>query len=277
MPAATALLHPDPTDAALPIGERLRAWRQRRRRSQLDLALDAEISQRHLSFVESGRAAPSREMVLRLAAALDVPLRERNALLLAAGYAPVYPERPLDAPEMAAARGAVERILRAHMPFPAMAVDRHWNIVAANDAVAPLLAGVEDPSLLAPPVNGVRLSLHPRGLAPRIANLPRWRTHILERLRRQVDTSGDRTLAALLEEVRSFGGAGAADGPEGAEAAADDGIAVPLELDTARGRLSLLGTTMVFGTPVEVTLSELMVEAFYPADAETAALLAAGR
>ncbi len=274
MPAATALLHPDPTDAALPIGERLRAWRQRRRLSQLDLALEAEISQRHLSFVESGRAAPSREMVLRLAAALDVPLRERNALLLAAGYAPVYPERPLDAPEMAAARSAVERVLRAHMPFPAMAVDRHWNIVATNDAVPPLLAGVEDPSLLAPPVNGVRLSLHPRGLAPRIANLPRWRAHILERLRRQVDASGDRTLAALLEEVRSSG-AEAADGPEGAEAG--DGIAVPLELDTPRGRLSLLGTTMVFGTPVEVTLSELMVEAFYPADAETAALLAAGR
>jgi len=266
---ATTVLRPDPTDAALPIGDRLRAWRQRRRLSQLDLALDAEVSQRHLSFVESGRAAPSREMVLRLAAALDVPLRERNALLLAAGYAPVYPERPLDAPAMAAAREATERILRAHMPFPAMAVDRHWNIVAANDAVAPLLEGVEDASLLAPPINGVRLSLHPRGLAPRIANLPRWRAHILERLRRQVAASGDRTLAALLEEVRGFGA-----GPEGEHGAdADDGVAVPMELDTPRGRLSFLSTTMVFGTPVEVTLSELMVEAFYPANAETAALL----
>lgn len=270
--AATAL-HPDPTDAALPVGERLRAWRQRRRLSQLDLALDAEVSQRHLSFVESGRAAPSREMVLRLAATLDVPLRERNALLLAAGYAPVYPERPLDAPAMAAARDAVDRILRAHMPFPAMAVDRHWNIVAANEAVAPLLAGVEEASLLAPPVNGIRLSLHPRGLAPRIANLPRWRAHILERLRRQVGASGDRTLAALLDEVGAYGGAPG----DGRDTEADDAIAVPLELDTPRGRLSLLGTTMVFGTPVEVTLSELMVEAFYPADAETAALLAAGR
>jgi len=268
-----APLRPDPTDTRLPIGDRLRAWRQRRRLSQLDLALDAEVSQRHLSFVESGRAAPSREMVLRLAATLEVPLRERNALLLAAGYAPLYPEQPLDAPAMAAAREAVERVLRAHMPFPAMAVDRHWNIVAANDVLAPLLAGVEDPSLLAPPVNGVRLSLHPRGLAPRIANLPRWRAHILERLRRQVDASGDRGLAALLEEVRSFGGDEAHAGPSAA-GAADDGIAVPLELDTPRGRLSLIGTTMVFGTPVEVTLSELMVEAFYPADAETAALLA---
>ncbi|GAA0567624.1 helix-turn-helix transcriptional regulator [Craurococcus roseus] len=269
--ATATVLHPDPTDARLPIGERLRAWRQRRRRSQLDLALDAEVSQRHLSFVESGRAAPSREMVLRLAAALDVPLRERNALLLAAGYAPVYPERPLGAPDMAAARDAVERILRAHMPFPALAIDRHWNIVAANEAVAPLLAGVEDPALVAPLVNGMRLSLHPRGLAPRIANLPRWRAHLLERLRRQVDASGDRKLAALLEEVRSFG-AGAAEEP-GAEAA-DDGIAVPMELDTPRGRLSFLSTTMVFGTPVEVTLSELAIEAFYPADARTAALLA---
>ena len=273
--ATTAALHPDPTDARLPIGDKLRAWRQRRRLSQLDLALDAEVSQRHLSFVESGRAAPSREMVLRLAAALDVPLRERNALLLAAGYAPVYPERPLDAPDMAAARDAVDRVLRAHMPFPAMAVDRHWRILAANDAVAPLLAGVEDPALLAPPVNGMRLSLHPRGLAPRIANLPRWRAHLLERLRRQVAASGDRTLAALLEEVRAYG-AGTAEDGGGAEAD-DGGVAVPMELDTPRGRLSFLSTTMVFGTPVEVTLSELAVEAFYPADAETAALLAAGR
>ena len=271
---ATAALHPDPTDARLPIGDRLRAWRQRRRLSQLDLALDAEISQRHLSFVESGRAAPSREMVLRLAAALDVPLRERNALLLAAGYAPLYPERPLDAPAMAAARTAVELILRAHMPHPALAVDRHWRMVAANGAVASLLAGLgADPALLAPPVNVMRLSLHPRGLAPRIANLPQWRAHLLERLRRQAAASGDRTLAALLAEVQAFGPA--AEERHGADAA--EGVAVPLELDTPRGRLSLLSTTMVFGTPVEVTLSELAVEAFYPADAETAALLAAGR
>jgi transcriptional regulator with XRE-family HTH domain len=268
--AAAAALHPDPTDTRLPIGDKLRAWRQLRRLSQLDLALDAEISQRHLSFVESGRAAPSRDMVLRLAATLDVPLRERNALLLAAGFAPLYPEEPLDAPAMAAARDAVERILRAHMPFPAMAVDRHWNIVAANEAVAPLLAGVEDQALLAPPINGMRLSLHPRGLAPRIANLPQWRAHLLERLRRQVAASGDRALAALLDEVRKFG-AGPADERHGADAA--DGVAVPMELDTPRGRLSFLSTTMVFGTPTEVTLSELAVEAFYPADARTAALL----
>lgn len=268
---ATAALHPDPTDARLPVGDRLRAWRQRRRLSQLDLALEAEISQRHLSFVESGRAAPSREMVLRLAATLDVPLRERNALLLAAGYAPLYPEQPLDAPAMAAARDAVDRILRAHMPNPALAVDRHWRMVAANGAVPPLLAGLDAPALLAPPVNVMRLSLHPQGLAPRIVNLPQWRAHALERLRRQVAASGDRVLAALLDEVRAFG-AGPPPEERGAEPA--DGVAVPLELDTPRGRLSLLSTTMVFGTPVEVTLSELAIEAFYPADARTAALLA---
>ena len=203
--STAAALHPDPTDTRLPIGDKLRAWRQRRRLSQLDLALDAEISQRHLSFVESGRAAPSRDMVLRLAATLEVPLRERNALLLAAGYAPLYPEQPLDAPAMAAARDAVERILRAHMPHPALAVDRHWRMVAANEAVAALMAGVAEPALLAPPVNVMRLSLHPRGLAPRIANLPQWRAHLLERLRRQVAASGDRVLAALLEEVRALG------------------------------------------------------------------------
>jgi transcriptional regulator with XRE-family HTH domain len=270
MATATAL-HPDPTDSRLPIGDKLRAWRQRRRLSQLDLALDAEISQRHLSFVESGRAAPSRDMVLRLAATLEVPLRERNALLLAAGFAPLYPEQPLDAPAMAAARDAVERILRAHMPHPALAVDRHWQMVAANEAVAALLAGLDaDPALLAPPANVMRLSLHPRGLAPRIANLPQWRAHLLERLRRQVAASGDRVLAALLEEVRGFG-AGSAE-ERSAEAA--DGVAVPMELDTPRGRMSFLSTTMVFGTPTEVTLSELAIEAFYPADAETAALLA---
>jgi transcriptional regulator with XRE-family HTH domain len=267
--AAATALRPDPTDARLPIGDRLRAWRQRRRLSQLDLALDAEISQRHLSFVESGRSAPSRDMVLRLAATLEVPLRERNALLLSAGFAPLYPEQALDAPAMAAARDAVERILRAHMPHPALAVDRHWHMVAANEAMPPLMAGVAEPALLAPPVNVMRLSLHPRGVAPRIANLPQWRAHLLERLRRQVAASGDRVLAALLEEVRALG-AGLV---EERSAEAVDRVAVPLELDTPRGRMSFLSTTMVFGTPTEVTLSELAIEAFYPADAETAALL----
>lgn len=258
-----------PAGPAAPVGARLRAWRQRRRLSQLDLALEAEISQRHLSFVESGRAKPSREMVLHLAEQLDVPLRERNALLLAAGYAPVYPERPLGDPAMAAARAAVDRVLEAHAPFPALAVDRHWHLVAANAAVPPLMAGVADAALLSPPVNVLRLSLHPAGLAPHVANLPEWRAHILSRLRRQVEASGDPVLAELLTEITRLG-----DRPDAAErdegSAPAGGIAVPLELDTAQGRLSLLSTTTVFGTPVEVTLSELAIEAFYPADAATA-------
>ncbi len=252
-------------------GALLRVWRQRRRRSQLDLALDAEVSQRHLSFVESGRAAPSREVVVRLAEQLDVPLRERNVLLLAAGYAPLYVERPLDDPAMRAARQAVELILRVHAPHPALAVDRHWLMIAANLSVAPLLAGVADAALLEPPVNVLRLSLHPRGLAPHIANLPEWRAHLLERLRRQVEASADPVLASLLVELAAF------DAPPVVSPVAagpmphpPDGIAVPLQLDTAQGRLSLISTTTVFGTPVEVTLSELAIEAFYPADDATA-------
>jgi transcriptional regulator with XRE-family HTH domain len=253
---------PSPSFGAL-----LRVWRQRRRRSQLDLALDAEVSQRHLSFVESGRASPSRDVVVRLAEQLDVPLRQRNALLLAAGYAPLYAERPLDDPAMRAARAAVDLILRAHAPHPALAVDRHWRMVAANAAVAPLLAGVAEPTLLVPPVNVLCLALHPRGLAPHVANLPEWRAHLLERLRRQVEASADPVLAALLAELAAYPSP-----PAGRPAPTPHppgGIAVPLQLDTAAGRLSLISTTTVFGTPVEVTLSELAIEAFFPADDAT--------
>ena len=249
-----------------PVGTQLREWRQRRRRSQLDLALDAGISQRHLSFVESGRAAPSRDMVLLLAEELQVPLRERNTLLLAAGFAPRYAAHSLDDPAMAAAQAVVATILRAHAPNPALAVDRHWHMVAANSGVAPLLAGVTDAALLQPPVNVLRLSLHPGGLAPAIANLPVLRAHMLTRLRQQAQASGDPVLAALLAELRTLGGV---DG----QIEAAEGIAVPLELDTAVGRLSLISTTTVFGTPAEVTLSELAIEAFYPADDATAARL----
>jgi len=264
-----SLSRPSPSPPS--IGALLRGWRQRRRRSQLDLALDAEVSQRHLSFVESGRAAPSREMVLRLAEQLEVPLRERNALLLAAGYAPAFAERPLGHPAMATARAMVERILEAHVPHPALAVDRHWHLVAANAAVAPLLEGVAEAALLAPPVNVLRLSLHPRGLAPRIANLAEWRAHLLERLRRQVAASADPALAALLAELAALEAPAGAQGAAGERAG--EGLAVPLELESPAGRLSLLSTTTVFGTPVEVTLSELAIEAFYPADAATAGRL----
>ena len=188
---------------AQPVGDLLREWRQRRRLSQLDLALEAEISTRHLSFVESGRAQPSREMVLHLAERLEVPLRERNVLLVAAGFAPVFRERQLSDPALASARQAIDLVLKGHEPYPALAVDRHWTMVAANAAVALLIAGA-DPSLLAPPVNVLRLSLHPKGLSSRIANLAEWRAHLLERLRRQVEVSADPVLAKLHEELRGF-------------------------------------------------------------------------
>src|SRR5215831_17695493 len=187
----------------LHVGEHLREWRQRRHLSQLDLAGDAEISARHLSFVETGRSSPSRDMVLHLAERLDVPLRERNVLLVAAGYAPAYTERSLDDPALAGVRKAVDLVLAGHAPYPALAIDRHWTLVSANEAVAPLLTGV-DAELLEPPVNVLRLSLHPAGLAPRIANLPEWRGHLLERLRRQIEVSGDAELARLMAELRAY-------------------------------------------------------------------------
>ncbi|WP_158801886.1 MULTISPECIES: helix-turn-helix domain-containing protein [unclassified Acidisoma] len=262
----TLIAMPSRAGSVAPIGAQLRNWRLRRRLSQLDLALDAGISQRHLSFVESGRAAPSRDMVLHLAEQLEVPLRERNMLLLAAGFAPRFSDRPLDDPALAAARGVVEAILRAHVPHPALAVDRHWTMVAANEAVAPLLAGVRDAALLRAPVNVLRLSLHPGGLARAIANLQQWRAHVLGRLRRQVIASADPILAALLTELSDLA-------PDGRDRTVvepfKDEIAIPLELDTAQGRLSLISTTTVFGTPTEVTLSELAIEAFYPADGAT--------
>jgi transcriptional regulator with XRE-family HTH domain len=250
-------------------GTHLREWRQRRRLSQLDLALSAEISARHLSFVETGRAQPSREMVLRLAQHLDVPLRERNVLLAAAGFAPVFAERPLSNPALQAARKAVELVLKGHEPFPALAIDRHWAMVMANAAVAPLLAGVT-PALLKPPANVLRLSLHPDGLAPRIANLAEWRTHLLERLRRQVETTADPVLVDLLKELKAY----PAPRRAASTSAADFGsVALPFRLVTEAGVLSFFSTTTVFGTPVEVTLSELALEAFFPADSTTAEII----
>ena len=251
--------------AALQTGDYLRVWRERRGLSQLDLALDAEISQRHLSFVESGRSRPSREMVLRLTERLDIPLRERNAVLLAAGFAPFFGEHSLDDPAMADARGAIEMILKGHEPFPALAVDRHWNLVMANDALAPLLAGVEDRALLEAPVNVLRLSLHPGGLAPRISNLAEWRDHLLDRLRRQIAATRDNELVSLMRELMAYP---ACDGTS--VASADyGGVLVPLKLTTEAGLLSFLSTTTMFGTPRDVLLSEIAIEAFLPADAAT--------
>jgi transcriptional regulator with XRE-family HTH domain len=250
-------------------GVHLRAWRERRRLSQMALALDADVSARHLSYVETGRAQPSREMVLRLADRLEVPLRERNALLTAAGYAPVYPQHALDDPQLDAARRAVEWIVAAHAPNPALALDRHWNMVSANRMIPPLLAGV-DAALLAPPVNVLRLTLHPLGLAPRIANLGVWRVHMMERLTQQVARTADATLAALRDELASMP---APDHAPSASGPPLDGLVMPLELRTPAGMLRLMSTTTIFGSPMDVTLSELAIESFFPADEATAAAL----
>ncbi len=249
-------------------GEYVREWRRRRRLSQLELALEADVSTRHLSFVETGRSQPSREMILRLADRLEIPLRERNALLLAAGFAPVYPEHRLDDPALEAIHRAVRVVLKGHEPYPALAVDRHWNLVAANDSVGPLLAGI-GPQLLAPPINVLRLSLHPEGLAPRIVNLSAWRSHVFERLRRQVAATRADGLEKLLAELEGYSALG------GSGDAVEDyaGVVVPLQLRSERGVLSFFSTTTVFGTPLDITVSELAIEAFFPADEATAEAL----
>ena len=250
------------------VGDHLREWRQRRRLSQLDLALDAEISTRHLSFLETGRAQPSRDMVMRLAEQLEVPLRDRNAILVAAGFAPVFFERPIDDPALTAARRAIDLILKAHEPYPALVIDLRWNLVAANSAVGPLLAGVA-PELLEAPVNVMRLALHPKGLAPRIANFAEWRAHLVERLRRQLELTADPGLAAIFEEVCGY------PVPPAPDRRPEDfgGVAVPLQLLAGDRLLSFLSTTTVFGAAVDITLSELSLETFFPADAATAEAL----
>lgn len=249
-----------------PIGDHIRDWRQRRRLSQMDLAGDADMSTRHLSFIETGRSRPSRHMVLKLAAELDVPLREQNIMLVAAGYAPVYRERKLDDAGFAAARRAVERIIEGHEPYPALAIDRHWNLVAANQAVLRLVAGVEA-TLLEPPVNVLRLALHPGGLAPRTLNLAEWRAHLLTRLAHEIDLTGDAGLADLLGEFRAY------PSPAATRTSAKDdfgGIAVPFRIQLGNEVLSFISATTLFGTPVDVTLSELAIESFFPADDATA-------
>lgn len=250
-----------------PIGDQVKHWRKARRFSQLDLALATEMSTRHLSFIETGRAVPSRDMVLRLASQLDLPLRARNQMLLAAGFAPLYPERALDDPGLQAVRDVLDRLLAAHEPYPALAVDRHWTLIAANRALAPLLAGVAD-RLLQPPVNVLRLALHPDGVAPRILNLGEWRAHLLERLSHQIEATGDATLAELQRELAAYP-APRADPGHTAE------IAVRLRLQGEAGPLEFWSTTMVFGAPRDVTLSEIAVETFLPADAATAEALRA--
>ncbi len=256
--------------AAQPVGTLLREWRERRRLSQLDLSLQAEISSRHISFVETGRSQPSRELILRLGERLDLPFRERNRLLLAGGFAPVYAETALDDPPLRAVRDALRRMLFGHDPYPAVVVDRHWNLVEANASLTVLTAEI-DPALLAPPVNVYRASLHPAGMARQIVNLGEWRGHLLARLRRQVESSGDVMLARLLEEVRGY----PCDQPvPDVEIPGPGQFVVPLRLRSPDGELAFFSTVATFGTPLDVTVSELVIEAFYPADKRTATVLA---
>jgi transcriptional regulator with XRE-family HTH domain len=245
------------------IAEHLRQWRQRRHLSQLDLASDAEISARHLSFVETGRAAPSREMVLKLAERLNVPLRERNVLLVAAGFAPAFPQRSLDDPALKSARAAIDLVLRAHEPNPALAYDRHWNLVSANRMVAPLLRGVPE-RLLAPPINILRLAFHPEALAARTVNVAEWCGHLLERLHRQCEATADPGLIRLYQELKSY--------PIPARSAPlpADNVAIPFKVRFGGEVMSFMSATMIFGTPIDITLSELALETFFPADEITA-------
>jgi len=258
----TQPLAPEPT----PVGRLLRRWRERRMLSQLELALRAQVSARHLSFIETGRSRPTSEMILRLAQQLDVPLRERNALLLSGGYAPAFPVSRLADPPMQAVHEAIEHVLQAHEPYPAVVIDIRWDLVAANGAV-PLLTSGAAATLLEPPVNVARLSLHPEGMAPRIINLAEWRAHLLDRLNRDIETTASPALIALRDELAGY------PCPQPASRPDARAIMIPLRLRVHDTVLSLFSTTTVFGTPRDVTVSELAIESFYPADPPTAEFL----
>lgn len=254
--------------ATMAVGHQIRQWRERRRLSQMQLALEAEISPRHLSFIETGRSQPSTGTIDRLAEQLDIPYRARNGLLTAAGFAARHGERTLDDPAMTVARRSVEHILKGHEPYPAIAVDRHWNIVATNDAISFFTEQIGD-ALLTPPMNAIKLALHPEGLAPQVVNLGEWHAHVLEQLDQQIAVTADPGLVALREEVSSYPHESDYEAPP----ANPDRIWVPLILDTVVGRLSFISTITIFGTPVDITLSELAIEAFFPADEHTAEIL----
>jgi transcriptional regulator with XRE-family HTH domain len=254
-----------------PVGELLRQWREHRRLSQLGLSIQADISARHLSFVETGRSVPSRDMVLRLADELDVPLRERNRLLLAAGYAPVYSEAALDSPRMTAVREALRQMLAAHEPYPAVVVDFRWNLVDANATVSLFTDGLPA-ELLGPPANILRATLHPRGVAPRLVNHGEVRAHLLHRLRRQVAMTGDTELAQLYDELCGY----PCDQPEpDVELPGPEDVVLPLRIRYGDRELAFFSTVATFGTPVDITVAELVIESFFPADAYTAAVLRA--
>jgi transcriptional regulator with XRE-family HTH domain len=249
----------------LPFGVLLRRWRERRRMTQADLAFAAESSTRHLSCLETGKSQPSREMIARLAEYLEIPLRDQNTLLLAAGFAPAFQERSLEA--LNAAKAAIDSILTAHKPYPAFAVDRHWNIVMSNSALPQLYEGCSA-DLLRPPVNSVRLTLHPEGMAPRIVNYPAWRAHIFSVLRQQIDARADPVIQSLLAEISAYPPPPNCEGAE--SLAASERLATPLRIATRLGVMSFLNTVTVFGTPNDVTLSELALEKLFPADHQTA-------
>jgi transcriptional regulator with XRE-family HTH domain len=248
-------------------GDLLRLWRHRRRMTQQELSLRADVSARHLSFLENGRSTPSREMLLRLADHLDVPLRERNDLLTAAGYAPSYRETDFGAADMRAVRDAIDRVLASHEPYPAIVIDRWWNLVAANRSIALLTEGIA-PVLLAAPMNVMRASLHPDGLAPRIRNRGQWRVHLLTRLERQVDRTGDPELVRLLDELRGYDAGSPLDASHPYNA-----LVVPLRVSSSAGELNLLSTIATFGTAVDITVADLSIESFFPADQATRARL----
>ena len=255
-------------DQQLPFGVLLRRWRERRRMTQADLALGADSSTRHLSYLETGRSQPSRAMILHLAETLEVPLRDQNRLLLAAGFAPAFEERSLA--ELESARFAIDQILQAHKPYPAFAVDRHWTVVLSNSALPQLYEGCS-PELLRQPINAVRLILHPQGMGPRIVNFVAWRAHTVAVLRQQIEARPDPVIQALLAEVMAYPvpagctGLAMSDGPQR--------YATPLQIATRLGTASFLNTTTIFGTPTDVTLSELALEMLFPADAQTVALV----
>ena len=255
------------------IGALLRTWRERRRLSQLELAGAADISARHMSFLETGRSVPSRAMLLRLAERLEIPLRERNALLLSAGYAPMYAERRLEDPALEQARKAIHLVIEGHRPYPALAIDRHWTLVASNSMLNVLLGGI-DPRLLQPPVNVLRLGLHPQGVAPRVVNYTQWRAHTLMRLRQQIAATADPVLIELLAELESYPLVSTPEKEPKDDGVDYGGVVVPFRLRTDYGVLSFFGTTTVFGTPLDITLAELAIESFFPADPRTAEILA---
>lgn len=255
----------EPSAAIPPIGAFIKKWRELRRLSQLDTAIRADVSTRHLSFIETGRSRPSREMILRLTEELDVPLRERNRALLAGGFAPVYSERPLEAPEMASVRDAINQVLNGHGPHPSLLIDRHWNLIDANPALGIFLDRVA-PALLEPPVNVLKVSLHPDGMAPHIVNIGEWRAHLFARLRKQIAQTDDEWLRELHRELLAL----PCDQPEPRlELPGPGTVLVPLRFRINRRVLSFISTTAMFGTPLDVSLAEMAIESFYPADQAT--------